>query len=102
MNLNGKTAIVTGAAGGIGGAIVRELHEQGAKVALADLKDGMTASLVEELNNERPGSALEVATDISDQGSAEAAVQTVVDELGGVDVLVNNAGIDKIEKFVDS
>lgn len=102
MSLHGKTAIVTGAAGGIGSAIAREMHRQGASVALADLSTEATAALARELNNARDGSALSVGVDIADEAAAAAAVRTARDGLGDVDILVNNAGIDTIGRFVDS
>lgn len=102
MTLNGKIAIVTGAGGGIGSAITRELHAQGATVALADLDPEAAQSVADELNATRAGSAAVVAVDISDMDSVTSAVATVRETLGEVDVLVNNAGIDKIEPFVDS
>lgn len=102
MSLTGKIAIVTGAAGGIGSAIVRELHGQGASVAVADLDVGKAATVADELNQARAGSAIAVGVDISRFEDCERAVGEVRHQLGEVDVLVNNAGIDKIERFVDS
>ncbi|GAB3523161.1 SDR family NAD(P)-dependent oxidoreductase [Phytohabitans suffuscus] len=102
MSLNGKIAIVTGAAGGIGSAISRELHAQGASVAIADLRADAAKHLAEELNTLRPGSAIAVGVDISSTEDAAAAVDAVRSGLGEVDILVNNAGIDKIERFTDS
>lgn len=102
MSLNGKIALVTGAAGGIGSAISRELHAQGAAVALADLRPDAAESLATELNDLRAGSALTVGVDIADTDDTQRAVAAVRGSLGEIDVLVNNAGIDKIEPFVDS
>jgi 2-hydroxycyclohexanecarboxyl-CoA dehydrogenase len=102
MSLNGKVAIVTGAAGGIGSAISRELHARGASVAIADLQVDAAKGLAEQLNALRPGSALAVAVDISSTEDAAAAVEAVRSSLGDIDILVNNAGIDKIERFIDS
>ncbi len=78
---NGKRALVTGAAGGIGLAIVSRLHAEGALVAAADLKtDSVNADLC------LPG-------DLSDANYCDALCNSVVNELGGLDILVNNAGI---------
>jgi 3-oxoacyl-[acyl-carrier protein] reductase len=75
-----KVAIVTGGAGGLGSAIVRRLLDDGMAVVAADLEPGS-------------GDALAVQVDVSDPDSVERMAATVREELGGIDVLVNNAGI---------
>src|SRR6516165_6749559 len=95
--LTDKVAVVTGAAGGIGSAIVRALHEQGAAVAAWDLDGAKIKATVEGLP-----STLPVEVDITSRESVEAAQAATRDRLGPVDILVNNAGIDKIERFLDS
>jgi 2-hydroxycyclohexanecarboxyl-CoA dehydrogenase len=95
--LDGTVAVVTGAAGGIGSAIVAELANGGAAVAAWDL-DGPRA----KQSVEGRGSCTAVEVDITDRSSVEAALQATEEQLGPVTVLVNNAGIDKIERFVDS
>jgi 2-hydroxycyclohexanecarboxyl-CoA dehydrogenase len=90
-------AVVTGAAGGIGSAIVRALHEQGAAVAAWDLDGAKVKATVEGI-----ASTLPVEVDITSRESVEAAQAATQDRLGPVDILVNNAGIDKIERFLDS
>jgi 2-hydroxycyclohexanecarboxyl-CoA dehydrogenase len=92
-----KVAVVTGAAGGIGSAIVRALHEQGAAVAAWDLDGAKIKATIEGLP-----STLPVEVDITSRESVEAAWAATRDRLGPVDILVNNAGIDKIERFLDS
>ncbi|SFQ10698.1 NAD(P)-dependent dehydrogenase, short-chain alcohol dehydrogenase family [Amycolatopsis arida] len=79
---DGVVAAVTGGASGIGAAVVRALAERGARVAVLDL-------------TEVPGAdgIVGIGTDVTDDASVRAAVATVVDRLGGLDVLVNNAGI---------
>jgi 2-hydroxycyclohexanecarboxyl-CoA dehydrogenase len=94
--LSGKVAIVTGAAGGIGSAIVSALLDEGAAVAAWDL-DGDKARRVV---GDRSGVGL--AVDITFRPSVEAALASTESSLGPVDILVNNAGIDKIERFLDS
>lgn len=96
-SLDGKVAVVTGAAGGIGSAIVAALSDAGASVAAWDLEGAKAKAVVEG----RPGcTAVEV--DITNRASVEAALRSTEEQLGPVGVLVNNAGIDKIERFLDS
>jgi 3-oxoacyl-[acyl-carrier protein] reductase len=83
----GKVALVTGAAGGLGLATSKALLEDGFTVAMADLN----AQKLEALS--RPLGAHAVAVDVSDQLQVEAAFRRIEEELGPVDVLVNNAGI---------
>lgn len=87
--LNGRTAIVTGAASGIGLAIARAMIGEGMQVALADLDlDGAVdaATLLGE-------AALPIAVDVSDPESVEAAAQATVERFGAINVAVNNAGV---------
>jgi NAD(P)-dependent dehydrogenase (short-subunit alcohol dehydrogenase family) len=90
--LDGKVAIVTGGAGGIGKVYCRALAEHGAAVAVADLNGTGAKAAAEELND-AGFQAIGVTLDVTDLDSAEAAVAEVVSALGGVDILVNNAGI---------
>lgn len=85
----GKVAVVTGAAGGIGEAYARALHGEGASVAVAD----MDADRGEGVAADMGGRATFVRTDVSDPDSAEAMAAAVVDRFGGIDLLVNNAAI---------
>jgi 2-hydroxycyclohexanecarboxyl-CoA dehydrogenase len=96
------TALVTGAARGIGAAIAARLAAAGYAVAVCDL-DGEAAKTVAASLAEQHGVvAVGVAVDISDSAAVAAAVARVNSELGPVDVLVNNAAVDVIERFVDS
>jgi len=97
-DLTGRTAIVTGAAGGIGSAIARHLAESGATIAACDLDGAAAEELANALGDRHRGYAM----DVSDSGAVARTTATIEAELGPVDVLVNNAGIDKIERFVDS
>jgi len=91
FDLNGKAALVTGASGGIGGAIARVLHGAGAKVLLAGTKiDKLTA--LKDVLGERAEIA---AADLGDPAAAEALIKTVDERFGQLDILVNNAGLTK-------
>jgi NAD(P)-dependent dehydrogenase (short-subunit alcohol dehydrogenase family) len=87
--LEGKRAIVTGAGAGIGEAIANKLSGEGAHVALADLDEQAAKRVASELG----GKTLARQTDVTRAGEVEALVQGVVEEWGGLDVMVNNAGI---------
>jgi NAD(P)-dependent dehydrogenase (short-subunit alcohol dehydrogenase family) len=87
--LGGKRAIVTGAGAGIGEAIAIRLSSEGARVALADLDE----QAVERVAGEIEGKILGRRTDVTRSDEVEALVQGVVEEWGGLDVMVNNAGI---------
>jgi len=87
--LEGRVAVVTGGAKGIGLGIAECLSEQGATVVVADI-DGDAA--VEQAGR-LPGAALAVTTDVSKADSVAALAAKVADELGGTDILVNNAGV---------
>ena len=97
MRLDGKVALVTGAARGIGAAIADRLAAEGARVAVCDLDDAAAKATADRL----PG-AVGVAVDVSDDESVDRCVRAVADALGPIDVLVNNAGIDKIQPFLES
>ena len=88
-DLTGQVAVVTGAARGIGAAYVRILHDAGAQVVITDVLDDEGSALADELGER----ARFVHLDVTDEDAWERVVGQVVGELGGVDVLVNNAGI---------
>lgn len=89
--LDGKVALVTGASRGIGAAIARELAGAGARVAVAGRDVATLRQVAESLPGEARG--LAVAADVNVLADLDRLVERVADELGGIDVLVNNAGV---------
>ncbi len=89
--LDGKTAVVTGGAQGIGAAIVRKMAEEGARVAFLDVDAALGARMAAEWLIEFPG-VLFVAADVTVESQVREAVERVAAEFGGIDILVNNAG----------
>ena len=91
FDLSGETALVTGASGGIGGAIARALHRQGAAVAAAGTRSDVLAALVDELGER----AYAVSADLADPEAPDRLVREAEAALGKIDILVNNAGITR-------
>ena len=91
----GRVAVITGASSGIGAATARALAADGCCVALLARRTGRIQALADELGN----GALAISADVTDRDSLVAAAQRVKDELGGADVLVNNAGIMLLGPF---
>ncbi len=87
-SLAGRRVLITGAARGIGAALARRLHERGARVALAGLEPELLAEVAASC-----GGAPWAECDVTDEAQVEAAVTTAVDGLGGLDVVVANAGV---------
>jgi 3-oxoacyl-[acyl-carrier protein] reductase len=96
FDLTGKSALVTGASGGIGGAIARALHARGAQVALS----GTRVAPLEALRDELGDGAFVVACDLSDAAAVEALPKAAAEAMGAVDILVNNAGITRDNLFM--
>jgi 3-oxoacyl-[acyl-carrier protein] reductase len=91
FDLQGKRALVTGASGGIGGAIARALNAQGAEVALSGTRMGALEALAGEL----AGRVHVLPSDLSDKAAATKLVEETQGAMGGLDILVNNAGITR-------
>jgi 3-oxoacyl-[acyl-carrier protein] reductase len=97
FDLTGKTALVTGASGGIGGAIAKALHGQGAKVVLS----GTRAEALEKVKAELGERAVIAPANLSDAASVEALPKAAEDAAGAsIDILVNNAGITRDNLFM--
>ena len=97
MKLRDKVAVVTGGAQGIGEATVRAFAAEGAHVVVADMAIDKAQALARELG----GKALAVRLDVRDRASIDALVKAVVERLGGIDILVNNAAIFEMEPVLD-
>ena len=96
FDLTGKTALITGATGGIGGAIARALHAQGANVAVSGTRrealDALAADLKDRIHV--------LPCNLADKDDVEKLVPAAEAALGGVDILVNNAGITRDNIFM--
>ena len=101
MRLEGKTAIITGGANGIGAGCVRRLAAEGANVVIADIDDAMGAALADDLG----ASVIYVRADITQRSTVEALFAAAVEAFGAVDILVNNAAFvhkpGVIENFLE-
>ncbi|QQM38714.1 SDR family NAD(P)-dependent oxidoreductase [Streptomyces liliifuscus] len=102
MSVRDKVALVTGAGRGIGEAIADRLAAQGASVAVCDLDQEAAVKVAAGLAERHSVRATGVGVDISDSAAVRSAVERVTAELGPVDILVNNAAVDVIGRFVDS
>lgn len=87
-----RVAVITGASSGIGAATAKALSAEGYAVALAARREERINELADQISSSG-GKALAIPTDIADESSARTLIQTTKEELGSVDVLVNNAGV---------
>ncbi|MEP6827729.1 MAG: 3-hydroxybutyrate dehydrogenase [Aestuariivirga sp.] len=97
MNLNGKTAIVTGAASGLGRAIATRFVTAGAKVAIADLNLQAAEATANALSTS--GQTMALAMDVTNESAVNAGVAQVAEAWGRIDILVSNAGIQIVHKL---
>lgn len=91
MNLTDKTVLITGGASGIGYAAVQAFLNQQANVVVADIDEAQGEAMIRKENNDRLHF---VRTDITDEPACQNAIRSAVDKFGGLDVLINNAGIE--------
>lgn len=96
MQLNGKSALITGAASGIGAEIARVFAAAGGKVCIADVNEKAARETASGLKN-----AIGVRMDVTSEEEVERGVAQMVRELGGVDILVSNAGLQHIDSIAD-
>jgi 3-oxoacyl-[acyl-carrier protein] reductase len=96
FDLTGKCALITGASGGIGGAIVRALHGAGATVGLSGTRLEPLQALAAELGCR----AHVLPCDLSDATAVESLPKAAIDAMGGLDILVNNAGVTRDQLFM--
>ncbi|MBK9714942.1 MAG: L-iditol 2-dehydrogenase [Kouleothrix sp.] len=101
MKLQGKVAIVTGGASGMGKAICLRYAKEGASVVVADMNLAGAQKVAEEISGSG-GKAVAAQVDVRNQQQVQAMVDTAVREFGGLDILVNNAGVGKIIPFFET
>ena len=92
---DGRVAVITGSAQGIGFGIATRLAEEGASIAVVDLDETAASAAAAKLPLVDGATAIGVGADVSDAAAVDAAISRVVSELGGIHVLVNNAGITR-------
>ncbi len=100
MKLDGKVALITGAAGGIGQAIARRLAREGAHVALTDIRTEPLDEIARSIESHNRKS-LKIAADVTQTDQVTQMVQAVVEAFGHIDIFFNNAGIIRVQNFLD-
>lgn len=98
----GKAALITGAAGGLGQAMAWMLAREGAKVALTDIDGAGAQALAAAVNAEHPGSAFGYAHDVADEDQWASVIEQAVAAMGGLSILINNAGVGGPLAFVET
>ncbi|MGE9269324.1 MAG: SDR family NAD(P)-dependent oxidoreductase, partial [Verrucomicrobiales bacterium] len=95
QSLEGKVAVVTGGGRGIGGSIAKALAARGARVAVVSRSEGSCGKTASEINAEYPDAAKAYAVDVADHAAVAALGKQIVSDFGGVNILVNNAGVTR-------
>jgi 3-oxoacyl-[acyl-carrier protein] reductase len=102
FSVDGDVAIVTGASSGIGASIAKGFAADGVDVVICSREQDNVDPVAEEITeSDRPGSALPVECDVTDREAVDALIEATVEEFGGLDVLVNNAGASFMASFDD-
>ncbi|WP_226007519.1 SDR family NAD(P)-dependent oxidoreductase [Natrinema salinisoli] len=102
FSVDGETAIVTGSSSGIGKSIAERFAEDGVDVVVCSREQDNVDPVAEAINeSDSPGRALAVECDVTDRDAVDALVEATVEEFGGLDVLVNNAGASFMADFDD-
>jgi len=101
ISLAGRSAVVTGAAWGLGKAAARRLAQAGAQVLIADIDEVQANATAKELTNECAADVRAVAMDASDSAAITSVADKAVEEFGGIDIWVNNAGIPSHTPLLD-
>ncbi len=99
-SFEGKTVLVTGGARGLGRSVAIAFAQQGAKVAVADLDEPTALQTTSTISNLNRNTCL-IVVDLCDDESAKRAVHQTVKQLGGLDILVNNAAVASVEPFLE-
>ena len=89
-SVNGKVALITGGANGVGAEVARRLHDKGARVVLTDLDEGLLKEVAARIGEDR---VLTVVADVRDLSAMQNAVDKGIERFGGIDIVVANAGI---------
>ena len=100
--LDGKRALITGAAGGIGGAIAHGFAREGARVLLTDVDGDAASALAASINEAHPDAAISMAHDVTSGDDWDRAIARAGSDLGGLSVLVNNAGVWSVGSVEDA
>lgn len=101
MRLHGKRAIVTGGASGIGKAIASKFAQEGANVVIFDINMDQAMKVAEDLSSASAGQVTAVQCDVGYSDQIDKAFNEATDALGGLDIMVNNAGVIRFSQIVD-
>lgn len=101
MKLENRTVLITGAARGIGETIATRFVQEGAKVAIADIRLEDAQSTAKKLNDMGPGQAMGIEMDVTSETQVNQGVEQVIKQWGSVDVLISNAGIQIVHPIED-